>query len=83
MRIQFCCNGNFNGSPNVIAEFNVAEIPTEEECRAIKDEIFDAMDSWEKDNDDFSELDMYDVCYNACKKHLKLIESPVVKTFYI
>lgn len=59
MRIQFCANGYFNGYSNVIAEFNVMEVPTNEECEAIENEIYEAMDKCEafieaiNNNEDF------------------------------
>lgn len=84
MRIQFCYNGDFNGHPNVIATFDVAEMPTDEQCKAIEAEINDVMDDWAEENDDdFEEFDYWEVCHNVCKKHLKLIDNPVVKTIYL
>lgn len=85
MKIQFCYNcvdpryGN-----DVIANFDVAEMPTDEQCKAIEDEICDAMDKWDEENDgDFAEFDYLDVCYEAARKHLKIVENRVVKTFYL
>lgn len=85
MKIQFCYNcvdprfGN-----DVIAEFDVTEVPTEEQCKAIEDEIFDVVDKWSEENDDdFSEFDYWGVCYEAARKHLKIVENRVVKTFYV
>ena len=84
MRIQFCYNGDFNGHPNVIATFDVAEAPTDEQCKAIEDEIYKAMDKWEEENDgDYEEFDYWQVCHDVCEKHLKLVNNAVVKTFYL
>ena len=83
MKIQFCVNGDLNGYPNVVAEFDVAEVPTDEQCKAVEEEIEAAMNAWEEENDDFEEFDTYQVCRDACEKHLKLIDNPTVHTFYI
>ena len=83
MKIQFCTNGDFNGYPNIVAEFDVAEAPTDEQCRAIEADVSAAMDAWEEENDDFAEFDGWQVCHDACEKHLKLIDNPVVRTIYI
>lgn len=84
MKIQFCTNNYFNGYPDVVAEFDVAEEPTKEQCKAIDNEIFEAMDRWDEENDgDFSEFDYWGVCYEAARKHLKIVENRVVRTFYL
>ena len=84
MRIQFCANGYFNGYSNVIAEFNVMEVPTNEECEAIENEILEAMGKWaEENNDDFEEFDFWEACYDAAIKHIHIINNSVVKTFHI
>ena len=80
MRIQFC----HNATEDFIAEFEVTEVPTTEECEAIENEIYDAMDKWAEENDgNFEEFDFWKVCYNAAIKHIHIINNPVVKTFYI
>lgn len=80
MKIQFCynCVGN-----DVIAEFDVAEMPTEEQCKAIEDEIYEVMDKWEEETGDFDGFDYWGVCYEAARKYLKIVQNPVVKTFYL
>lgn len=85
MKIQFCYNCIDSRFDNdVIAEFDVAEMPTEEQCKAIEDEIYEVMDKWEEDNDgDFDGFDYWGVCYEAVMKHLKIVQNPVVKTFYL
>ena len=83
MRIQFCANGYFNGYSNVIAEFNVMEVPTNEECEAIENEIYEAMDKWKKEHGDFDDFDLWQVCHDAAIKHVHIINNPVVKTFHI
>ena len=40
MRIQFC----HNATEDFIAEFEVTEVPTKEECEAIENEIYEAME---------------------------------------
>ena len=85
MKKQFCrelFDPRFND--DVIAEFDVAEEPTREQCGAIGDEIFEAVDNWyEENNGDMSEFDYWGVCFEAVKKHLKIVDNPVVKTFYL
>ena len=80
MRIQFC----HNATEDFVAEFEVREVPTKEECEAIENEIYEAMDKWaEENNDDFEEFDFWKACYDAAIKHIHIINNPVVKTFYI
>lgn len=85
MKVQFCrelFDPRFND--DVIAEFDVAEEPTEEQCKAIEAEIFEAIDTWYEENDgDFSEFDWWGVCCEAARKNLKLVDNPVVKIFYL
>ena len=80
MRIQFC----HNATEDFIAEFEVTEVPTKEECEVIENEIYDAMDKWAEENDDdFEEFDFWKACYDAAIKHIHIINNPVVKIFYI
>ena len=80
MKIQFC----HNVTADTIVEFDVSEVPTKEQCEAIEDEIYEAMNKWAEENDDdFKEFDYWQVCHNAVIKHVHLIRNPVVKTFYI
>lgn len=80
MRIQFC----HNATEDFIAEFEVTEVPTKEECEAIENEIYEAMDKWAEENDDdFAEFDFWKVCYDAVIKYIHIINNPVIKTFYI
>lgn len=85
MKIQFCrelFDPRFND--DVIATFDVAEEPTDEQCKAIEDEIFEAIDKWYEENDgDMSEFDYWGVCFEAARKHLKIVDNPVVHTFYL
>lgn len=83
MRIQFCFNGDFDGHPNTVAEFDVAEVPTDEECKAIEDEIYNAMDKWEETGECFTEFDYWQVCHDAVIQYVHIVQNPVVKTFYI
>ena len=80
MRIQFC----HNATEDFVAEFEVREVPTKEECEAIENESYEAMDKWAEENDDdFEEFDFWKACYDAAIKHIHIINNPVVKTFYI
>ena len=80
MLIQFC----HNATEDFIAEFEVTEVPTKEECEAIENEIYEAMDKWSEENDnDFAEFDFWQVCHDAAIKRIHIINNPVVKTFYI
>ena len=80
MRIQFC----HNATEDFVAEFEVKEVPTKEECEAIENEIYEAMDKWSEENyGDFEEFDFWRVCHDAAIKHIHIINNPVVKTFYI
>jgi hypothetical protein len=85
MKVQFCYNlvdpvfGN-----DVIADFDVAEEPTEEQCKAVQEYIDSKVDEWHEENDgDFSEFDYYEVCFEAASRNLKLVDNVVVKTFYL
>lgn len=79
MRIQFC----HNCSQDFVAEFEVYEVPTKEECKAIEDEIYEKMDKWELEHGDFEEFPWWKCCYDAARKHIHIKNNPVVKTFYI
>ena len=58
-------------------------MPTEEQAKAIEDEIFNTMDKWEEENGDFSEFDYYMCCYDAVQKHIHTAENRIVRTIYI
>lgn len=83
MKIQFCFNGNVNGGIDVVAEFDVTEVPTDEQCKAIDDYILEVFNNWEDEYGDFEEFDYWGVCYEAARKYLKIVENRVVKTFYV
>lgn len=84
MKIQFCFNRDFDSDNNVIAEFDVAEMPTEGQCEAIEEYIYNEIDKWYEENDgDFAEFDYWWVCREAARKNLELVNNPVVKTFYL
>ena len=84
MKVQFCNSlidpvlGN-----DVVAEFDVAEEPTKEQCEAVQEYIDGKIDEWYEENFDFSEFDYWAVCYEATKRNLKLVDNKVVKTFYL
>lgn len=82
MMARFCFNGNFNGGDDVITEVVVSEAPTEAQCKAVADEVAKAMDEWESEHDDFSEMDLDFVCRSAAQKRFRVVTIPVVKTLY-
>lgn len=92
MKVRFYCSENFKYNdrtflelPCTVAEFDVAEMPTEEQCKAIYNEIHEAIAKWDKDNDrvDFDEFDYWSVCFQVAKKYLKILPEPIVKTVYL
>lgn len=87
MKIQFYNQHFYNkysGCYLPVAEFDVAEPPTEEQCAAIEEEIWAAVNAYAEENDDdMSEFDYWSACRDACNNHLEIINNPVVKTFYI
>lgn len=84
MKVQFCreCFDPMH-SGNLFAEFDVAEEPTKEQCEAIEDEIFEAMGEYELENGDYEGFDYWGVCFEAARKHLNIVDNPVIKTFYL
>ena len=83
MKIQFCFNGNVNGGLDIVAEFDVAEVPTEKQCKLIDEYILEVFNRWEDEDDDVEEFDYWGLCFEAARKYLKLVPNPVVKTFYL
>lgn len=82
MKIQFVKLTLYDS--DIVAEFDVAEEPTEEQCKAIQEEIDEVMDAWDEENDgDFSEFDYWGGCYEAVRKNVRVVENRVVKTFYL
>ena len=79
MRIQLVLGTDMENTVDI----EVAEVPTEEQAKAIEDEIFNTMDKWEEENGDFSEFDYYMCCYDAVQKHMSIAENRVVRTIYI
>lgn len=79
MRIQFVLGTNVENTIDI----DVAEIPTEEQTKAIEDDIYKVMDEWEEENGDFAEFDYYMCIYEAVEKHIQIAENPIVKTIYI
>ena len=80
MKIQFVKPYEYD---DIIAEFDVDKAPTKEQREAIEDEIFDAMDKYWLENGDYEGFDYWGACFEAARKHLKLIDNPVVHTFYL
>ena len=76
MKVQFCMNNYFEDRKEVIAEFEVSEVPTCEQISAIYDDIRAIVNSGDA-------LDYNSVCEYAAKKHLKIVDSPVVLTLYV
>ena len=82
MKIQFTKLNVANSE--VVAEFDVATEPTEQQCEAIEDYINDEMSKWDEEHDgDFAEFDYWWVCREAARKNLELVNNPVVHTFYL
>ena len=79
MRIQFVLGTNVENTIDI----DVAEIPTEEQTKAIEDDIYKVMDKWEVENGDFAEFDYYMCIYEAVEKHIQIAENPIVKTIYL
>lgn len=79
MRIQFVLGANVENTIDI----EVAEVPTEEQAKAIEDDIYKVMDEWEEENGDFADFDYYMCCYNAVQKHIHTAENRIVKTIYI
>lgn len=76
MKIQFCINNYFEEHAEVVAEFEVSEVPTGEQINAVYDDIRAIVGSGDA-------LDYKSVCEYVAMKHLKVVESPVVLTFYV
>ena len=76
MKVQFCINNYFEECKEVIAEFEVSEVPTGAQVNAIYDDIRSLVNNGDA-------LDYKSVCEYVAKKHLKIVDSPVVLTFYI
>lgn len=79
MRLQFVINNDIYNTIDI----DVLRKPTEEESRAIENEIYDIMDLYEEENGDFNAFDYYDCAYSVVEKYVPLAENEVVKTFYI
>lgn len=79
MRLQFVINNDIYNTIDI----DVLRKPTEEESRAIENEIYDIMDLYEEENGGFSAFDYYDCVYSVVEKYVPLAENEVVKTFYI
>ena len=79
MRIQFVLGTNVENTIDI----DVMEAPTENQVKAIEDDIYKVMDEWEEENGDFAEFDYYECIYEAVEKHIQIAENPIVKTIYI
>ena len=80
MRIQFVLGTDVENTIDI----EVAEVPTEEQAKAIEEDIYKVMDEWEQEHGNyFADFDFYMCCYNAVQKHIHTKENRVVKTFYI
>lgn len=79
MRIQFC----HNCTEDFVAEFEVAKAPTPFEADLIYGYIYREMGKWEEEHEDFAEFDFWQCCYDAVSKVIKILDNPVVTTFYI
>ena len=80
MRIQFVLGTDVENTIDI----EVAEVPTEEQAKAIEDEIYKKMGEWEEENgDDFEEFDYYMCIYEAVQKYVHTAENRIVRTIYI
>ena len=79
MRIQFVLGTNVENTIDI----EVAEVPTEQQVKAIEDDIYNRMDKWEEENGDFAEFDYYMCCFEAVQKHIHTKENRIVRTIYI
>lgn len=79
MRVQFVFGVNVENTIDI----EVAEVPTEEQAKAIEDEIYNFMNEWEEKYGSFEDFDFYMRCYEAVQKYMHTAENRVVKTFYI
>lgn len=80
MKVQFCINNYFDGCAEVFAEFEVSELPTGEQINAVYDDIRAIVG----DDEGLKLFGEYkEICEYVAKKHLKVVESPVVLTFYV
>ena len=76
MKVQFCINNYFEDCKEVVAEFEVREVPTGAQVTAIYDDIKAIINNGDA-------LDYKSVCEYVAKKHLNIVDSPVVLTFYV
>ena len=79
MRIQFVLGTNVENTIDI----EVTEVPTEQQVKAIEDDIYNRMDKWEEENGDFAEFDYYMCCYESVEKHMQIAENRIVRTIYI
>ena len=79
MRIQFVFNMDICNTVDI----DVAEVPTDEEAKAIEEEVCAAMDAWEEEYGDCAEFDFYKACFDAVIRHTHIAYNPVVRTIYI
>lgn len=79
MKIQF----KHNCTEEFVAEFDVDKEPTPHEVDLIYGYIYREMGEWEEEHEDFADFDFWTCCHNAASKVIKILENPVVKTFYI
>lgn len=80
MRIQFL----HNAIDEPIATFEVREVPTQEQCEAIQNEISQAVEKWgNAHDDDYADFDFWQVCHDVTVKNIRLARNPVVQTFYV
>ena len=79
MRLQFVIGNDIENTIDI----DITREPTEEEVRAIEDEIHDITDLYEEENGDFAGFDWYDCIYETVAKHIPIAENQVVKTIYL
>lgn len=81
MRIQFVIGTNVENTIDI----NVSESPTDEQIKAIEDEIYADMEKYldESGEENLDNFDYYMCCYEAVKHHIHIAENRIVRTIYI
>ena len=76
MKVQFCINNYFDGCKEIIAEFDVIEMPTGDQINAIYEDVRALVGNGDA-------VDYQDICEYVANKYLKLADNPVVLTLHI
>ena len=76
MKVQFCINNYFDGCKEIVAEFDVVEMPNGEQINAIYEDVRALVGNGD-------DVDYQDICAYVANKYLKLADNPVVLTLHI